>query len=101
MKRKTLEFNLSEISERELIEKLDAANPNDASLFSLLETLFDMWSTSLRFSAAVVEYGEGQFPGFLETFARQSAPLHGIPPEHLAKLLKIMRQKRSPSSSLH
>lgn len=91
MKKKTIEFNLAQLDEKTMIEMLDDNDTDIAELFTLLEALFDMWSSALKFSAVVVTYGEQQFDGFLKTFIKTAAPANGIAPERLARILKTIK----------
>jgi UDP-glucose 4-epimerase len=94
VKKKTLEFNLAKLTERGLIKVLDDNNADIPELMALLEALFDMWSSSLKFSTTVVEYGEQHFDGFLETFVKNATSAHGITPEKLAHIITAVRQQK-------
>lgn len=102
MKRKTLEFNLAEMSETKLIQMLDENNADAAELFGLLDALFHMWSAALKFSATVVQYGENHHEHFMETFVQNAAHQHGVSPDRLKTMLDMIADKRAGSSpALH
>jgi hypothetical protein len=96
---RTLEFNLAELDEKTLLKMLSDNQAGLPELFSLLESLFEMWATSLKFSAAVVKYGETQSPNFLTTYAQQAGPRHGIDPARLVSLIELIKQTQRPTSS--
>lgn len=101
MKKRTLEFNLATMNEKDLIKMLDDNNADTPELLALLEALFDMWSSALKFSATVVSYGEQHFNGFLETFIKNAASTHGISPTRLATVLDMIKKTRTSSAIIH
>ena len=101
MKRNTLEFNLAQLKEKDLVKMLDENNAGIPELMALLEALFDMWSSALKFSGTVVTYGEQHFDGFLETFVKNAASAHGVTPERLAQVLKTIKQQNPNPPAIH
>ena len=101
MKKRTLNFNLAQLDEASMIKMLDDNNAGVPELMSLLEALFEMWTSSLKFSATVVKYGEARHDGFLKTFVENAAPAHGVSPERLAQILKFIKRENSPSPVVH
>ena len=98
MKKEMLEFNLATMNEKAMIKMLNDNNADIPELMALLEALFDMWSSALKFSSVVVQYGETRHDNFLTIFIKNAAPAHGISPERLAKALKMIKQ---PNPIIH
>jgi hypothetical protein len=101
MKKKTLEFNLAELNDHKLTSMLTDNNAGIPEVMALLEGLFDMWASALRFSHTAVSYGETLHPEFMDIFITRASHSHGVSPEQLKKILNMLgRGKTStPSSS--
>ena len=105
MKKKVMEFNLAELTQEKLIDVLETNNAGLGELIALLEALFDMFSSSLKFSGTVIEYAEARHPNFLEAFVKETASNHGIAPQQLASIVNTIReakaQAQAEQSTLH
>jgi len=98
MKKRTLEFNLAELTEHKLTGMLADNQAGIPEVMALLEGLFDMWSSALKFSMTAVNYGETLHPDFLEMFVSHASHNHGIAPERLREILKVIGKNRRPNA---
>ena len=102
MKRQVFEFNLAETTPEEFNQMLAENRADRPELHAILDALFQMWSAALQFSAVAVQYGEDHYDEFTEEFLRRMGPQHGVSPERMLQLLKMIKEKRRPSdASLH
>ena len=100
-KPKTIEFNLANMTTEKLINLLETNQAQMGELIALLEALFDMFSTSLKFSNVVIEYGEARHHHFLEKFVEATAEQHGIDPADLLQSIQDLRQRVDPPNAIH
>ena len=101
MKRKIVNLNLAELTEGELIQTLEDNEAGVEELFLLLEALFEMWAAALKFSSTVSKYGQQHHEDFMENFIRHAVPQHGISPQRLATLLRMIGKQPAASNALH
>jgi hypothetical protein len=98
VKPKTTVLNLAELSEKELLKMIKDNNMGQAELFSILESLFEMFSTSLKFSSVVFKYGHKNYPDFVPTFLQHAIANHGIEPQHM---MDILQSVQPTTTSVH
>ena len=97
-KQKVRVLNLSELTENELIAMMNDNNMDAAELFAILESLFEMFSCSLKFSQVVFKYGHEHHQDFVPTFLRHAATSNGFNPK---ELVDVLRNINPNSSSIH
>lgn len=100
-KPKTMEFNLATLTPEKLVNMLEKNQAQMGELIALLEALFDMFSSSLKFSNVVIEYGEARHNHFLEKFVEVTAEQHGVNPKELIQSIEALRKRANPSASIH
>ena len=85
---KTRTLNLATMTEAKLLNMIKNNNMEAAELFAILESLFEMFSCSLKFSHVVMHYGHENIPNFIPTFLEHAAHAHGMSPQKLVDILQ-------------
>lgn len=97
MKKKVMALNLANMTENDLIKLIKDNNMEQAELFAILESMFEMFSCSLKFSSVVFDYGHKNFPEFVPTFLQHAMDSHGISAQRMVDILGGMSSPVSPS----
>ena len=87
-KRKEFVLNLAEMTESELLQMIKDNDMCITELFAVLESLFEMFSASLKFSSVVFKYGHEHHDDFVPTFLQHAATHHGINPQRLVDIMQ-------------
>ena len=87
-KQKVQILNLAEMKESDLLKLIEDNDMDIHELFSVLESLLEMFSCSLKFSSIVFRYGHEHHPDFVPNFLQHAVTNHGINPQRLVDILQ-------------